>query len=369
MTETHSVSIDEVRALVAERQRYDDWLSALEGRRAETPAHVFERVHADYAGRRRGVMGRLREHVSGLSSMANALEENLTALESRLGALEDERAEAMLRTAVGEFDGERWEQVRQDVESQIAGLGEQRTSLLSEVDEVRTLLASASSEPEPELEPEVVAESEPTAVAEEPQPAAVDESAAQGAHEVVALSEPDAAPAAETMPDLIDEPLADVLGGSAVTGAPASTDGFDQSLAMFANDAAVEPTRSPSPVSSPSLDGLDVFDDADLGDLRMSPPARSTATATPPATSRVDARVDTRVAETSAGHAGAAESNARDGFDDLAFLRSVVDPSAGGARSTTGADQQKTLRCTECGTMNLPTEWYCERCGGELAAF
>jgi uncharacterized OB-fold protein len=29
----------------------------------------------------------------------------------------------------------------------------------------------------------------------------------------------------------------------------------------------------------------------------------------------------------------------------------------------------KTLRCTECGTMNLPTEWYCERCGGELAAF
>ena len=28
----------------------------------------------------------------------------------------------------------------------------------------------------------------------------------------------------------------------------------------------------------------------------------------------------------------------------------------------------KTLRCQECGTMNYPTEWYCERCGGELAA-
>ncbi|HEY0972567.1 MAG TPA: hypothetical protein VGE02_16475 [Gemmatimonadales bacterium] len=27
----------------------------------------------------------------------------------------------------------------------------------------------------------------------------------------------------------------------------------------------------------------------------------------------------------------------------------------------------KTLRCQECGTMNYPTEWYCERCGGELA--
>ena len=28
----------------------------------------------------------------------------------------------------------------------------------------------------------------------------------------------------------------------------------------------------------------------------------------------------------------------------------------------------KTLKCQECGTLNYPTEWYCERCGGELAA-
>jgi hypothetical protein len=29
---------------------------------------------------------------------------------------------------------------------------------------------------------------------------------------------------------------------------------------------------------------------------------------------------------------------------------------------------QKTLKCGECGTLNRPTEWYCERCGAELAA-
>ncbi len=34
-------------------------------------------------------------------------------------------------------------------------------------------------------------------------------------------------------------------------------------------------------------------------------------------------------------------------------------PGAGG-----GA---KTLKCGECGTLNRPTEWYCERCGAELA--
>jgi hypothetical protein len=36
---------------------------------------------------------------------------------------------------------------------------------------------------------------------------------------------------------------------------------------------------------------------------------------------------------------------------------------------TSGAiEQSKTLKCTECGAMNYPTEWYCERCGAELAA-
>ncbi len=31
-------------------------------------------------------------------------------------------------------------------------------------------------------------------------------------------------------------------------------------------------------------------------------------------------------------------------------------------------EEQRTLKCKACGTMNLPTEWYCEQCGGELAS-
>jgi uncharacterized OB-fold protein len=33
-----------------------------------------------------------------------------------------------------------------------------------------------------------------------------------------------------------------------------------------------------------------------------------------------------------------------------------------------GNTAAKTLKCTDCGAMNRPTEWYCERCGAELAA-
>jgi hypothetical protein len=38
-----------------------------------------------------------------------------------------------------------------------------------------------------------------------------------------------------------------------------------------------------------------------------------------------------------------------------------------GLRSSDVAEQPKTLKCNECGTMNYASEWYCERCGGELA--
>jgi hypothetical protein len=41
----------------------------------------------------------------------------------------------------------------------------------------------------------------------------------------------------------------------------------------------------------------------------------------------------------------------------------MPDPAAAGDE-----EAPKTLRCKECGTMNLPTEWYCGQCGGELAA-
>jgi outer membrane biosynthesis protein TonB len=80
--------------------------------------------------------------------------------------------------------------------------------------------------------------------------------------------------------------------------------------------------------------------------------------------------------------------------DELAFLKSVADegakPSAGRRPSNPGASPApqasravetapapsgksgapgvaKTLKCGECGTLNRPTEWYCERCGAELA--
>jgi hypothetical protein len=63
--------------------------------------------------------------------------------------------------------------------------------------------------------------------------------------------------------------------------------------------------------------------------------------------------------------------------DELAFLRSVTLetptqralPQAPAEREERPAQPlAKTLKCAECGSLNRPTEWYCERCGAELAA-
>jgi hypothetical protein len=45
-------------------------------------------------------------------------------------------------------------------------------------------------------------------------------------------------------------------------------------------------------------------------------------------------------------------------------------PTAPAAQTNDEPDpeQERTLKCLECGRMNQPTEWYCENCGAELAA-
>jgi len=96
------------------------------------------------------------------------------------------------------------------------------------------------------------------------------------------------------------------------------------------------------------------------------------------------------------GQSGSRESEA---FDELAFLKSVTEDELQGpapskatgqavvnepippsrvskeipiipspSRLEPGSGPKKTLKCGECGVMNFPTEWYCERCGAELAA-
>jgi hypothetical protein len=56
------------------------------------------------------------------------------------------------------------------------------------------------------------------------------------------------------------------------------------------------------------------------------------------------------------------------GRDDAPLASGIPSNTPIVLRSSGAIEQVKTLKCNECGAMNYPTEWYCERCGAELAA-
>jgi hypothetical protein len=369
------VSIEEVRSLVAERQRYDDWLTALEARRGETPARVYERVHGDYDARRTEVLTRLREHVGSLEGMSGDLARQVQDVGVRLDALEDQRVEAMIRNAVGEYDNERWESLRNEVEGQITKLTDDRALVQLELEEIRELLEQARPPKQPDSESTVLLEAVPVAPLGGSPDLPIDETSSATALELesdvtvepVALRSetpleplPGAASEADAVhvdaPQAFARPVAAASPGLAPPAPPTMPhfrgEEVDDALAMFAETPIQPMAAVPAP-----LEGIDVeFDVADTDVLPVS---------------------DQRGAPVAGGGVPPV-----DPFDDLAFLRSVINPS--GSRPIVPAtmtppslpsaqapqsEQAKTLRCTECGTMNLPTEWYCERCGGELAAF
>ena len=446
MTELHVVSIEEVRALVAERQRYDDWLTALEAKREDTPPRVFARVHGDYLGRRSAVITRLQTHVGGLATLGDELEQRLADLEAKLGGHEDELAEGMLRNLVGEYDGDRWETVRQEIEAKIAELNEQRGTLLAECDDVRTLLASARVVPEPMAD----TASELPAAEATAHGAEATEADGVGASTVLPAADQ---PSADAWDAVMDEAIPDDaragdevdLGETAdtVTAIAVETvvEAVEETVVEVDEAPLVAPVdllETPAHIGDAGALGDDLLD-IDVSAMMNGPagqaqtheevladvaalfdtssitavpaPDATTAIAVPPSPTQEFDDALAMFGETSgdadphfvqslqgieAEHdTPAAPTPDADPFDDLAFLRSVIDPGgaaadvapaaapavtppaasaaaahAGGQGSGAPAHEpQKTLRCTECGTMNLPTEWYCERCGGELAAF
>jgi hypothetical protein len=310
-------ALDVVRHLVAERQRYDGWLAALEARRHDTPARVFARVHDDYLARRTEVVAQLQAHVAGLEQLAATLHATVSRLEAEAGTLDEERIEAHLRTLVGEFDPGRWEVLQQDVEGRLAQLADQRTDAATQLEEARDLLARARGD------------------------------APAGTSEPSWLADPvvPAVPVSPVAPALPVTPSGGAVPGSLFEGVPERAEAGSPPVSGEAGRPLGGRLGSPSP---------SVADDDEVERALASLDERFPTSDRLP---MVAERAKDAVAPDGPGDAPPVPSAP---FDDLAFVRSLGEASP--------TDGRKSLRCGECGTMNLPTEWYCERCGGELAA-
>jgi hypothetical protein len=369
-------SLTEVPALLEERRRYETWLVALDARRESTPQHVFERVRADYRARLDRVAEQLASHRQAIEEERNNLQSRLSLLEADESLRRDERAELELRSHVGELVGAEAETAFGTIDQAIAELVEERASLSARIAELQALVADRN-EPEPSAP-----------VASPDAPPAVHEVIADAAL-VAEVEGREAAPATDVavaVEQAVEPPPPPQVAAAAPPIAPP----IAPSVAPppVPKPAPPAPAVAPPPAETRARGARPSFDEmAFLSSIvgKNEPGAHATAHAATKdavAAPKVAAPLVERrssepllkapagiVQEENAGEsllAGVESAKLATGEHPLAANVSSNTPIV--LRPSTTIEQAKTLKCNECGGLNYPTEWYCERCGAELAA-
>jgi hypothetical protein len=357
-----------VGALMEERRRYELWLAALNARRAETPKHVFSRVHADYTARLEAVMKRLTGQVEGLRAELTTLATRIASLEEQQHRARDERAEAELRAHVGEMSAEEWTMAAAEADAHIAELARLHAETEEALARTREFLADAERPATP------------------PEPA-------------MPVPAPSAAPAAADAPAVVPRGTTNVpvqqpgqsLSGPRLRPLPGREEPA-KPVADVAEAALHVPAANGTAAPQKQFDELAFLSSVvDEGESRRDVPAAPDAPASsePPAPRPAPAPTATAKVQPVARPA---PPPSRNPFVQRAQEKIInndgaagpkIEPKTGGARAGLAAnvsgnnpiilrdksnEAAKTLKCGECGAVNYPTEWYCERCGAELAS-
>ena len=321
---------DPIDRLLQEREQFATWLSRLDATTDTAPESVRGKVRADYQARLDAVIEQLRSHSDGLAQQLERHRDTRSELSTREAQAKEIMSEAEVRHAVGEYSDAKWQQIRGEAQKNLVSIREELTELGDEIamlERVQRLIAAPAvpepvappPPPPPAPEPEKVA---PAPVMEHPVPPP------PPAPAPVAPPPPPPPPVAETPSAPPKPPVTPVTPVRPVKpkegGAPGRTLWFpsvkDEEVATGVDELAFLKSVSEDETTGPSARR------ASGGHIR--PPEPIPATHVPPPS----------------GSSPSGES---------------ARPSA-----ATGA---RTLKCGECGTMNRPTEWYCERCGAELA--
>jgi hypothetical protein len=352
-----------VTALMEERRRFEGWIAALEARRAATPEHVFKRVHADYTGRLEAVIINLTTHTDGLRRELDALSSRLSGIRDERQRAEDQRAEAELRAHVGELAGGDWDATKAASDAALSELTARHGEVETELQKTRDLLEAAQRPATPaSSKPIEAAPAEAAAAAESaPAPAAAADprkSGAMPAPQEGTSEAPKAAEAAAPAPPPVQVPRPSPLRVIHQTPAPGMLPIEQHALEMDDEPLAPPSRNAPRKTSFDELAFLSSVVDTPSGSIEPAP------TDQPDEKARRDSfahrahddAINDMTEKPLADQMPAAES---------LLSRSRTDAMVGRDSLVDGA---KTLKCSECGAMNYPTEWYCERCGAELAS-
>lgn len=315
MGDQRSHNITEIEGLLAVRQQVTGWLDRLDAAGSRAPESVRTKVRADYRARLGQVVAQLGTHADLIASTLEGLRAQAKEyLQSRTEEYEI-RSEAELRHTVGEYTDDEWQLVELESSGKIEGFDQELGRLAGEIsrlEEVQALIMPAPAR----------------TVAAPPAAAAPEREEIHVTHGLDM-----------EMPPMLPEPMG------------------EQPALSLVRDEAPAPPRPEAPRFVPRPGSPKP---------RESAPARAIPFPASP-------QQATQATQTGAP------------TDELAFLRSVtLDSAPASARpashpanpAPTPAEREerasqtvaRTLKCGECGSLNRPTEWYCERCGAELAA-
>ena len=277
MAEKEPVSLDALNGLLKERQRYEEWLAALEDKRANTSEPVYQRVRGDYETRLRDVSSKLAERAGELRESIDSLTLRLDEVSRQELQQREARQEAELRAAVGEYTDKQWKEIGGAWDKELSRLSKEKTALDAQLSELNRIFALSMKEKQ------------------------------AGAIAMGRTGSEDGASRT---------PVSPVVPRPAVPEPP-----------TLNPPSRIEPVATrpqPGPAQPPTRSPFDQFPVLRPGGAPGTPPSTA-AVATPPSVPKSGSSQDPR------------------------------------------SEQHKTLKCPECGASNYPTEWYCERCGGELA--
>lgn len=374
MPKSESPRIEALEALLAERRKHESYLAKLEERRASTPEHVYKRLRDEYATKLTDLQVRAAMEADSLASGIEADEVAVAEIESKLAAVMEERIEGELRAEVGEYDAKEWSKKSAVLNATISQLEKERDARAGAFERTRALVTEATAG---------------AASAAAPAPDAAGTSSPPG---VLPDGARGAAPGAEPTTGASDRPGS---GPSKAPGGMASGPSFDE-LAFLnsvvgrvsmpvppspapaprpatpvrpVTPARPTPEAAPAPTPVPTPSPVPAVSGPPASPAAPPPPRSSGAFVGEPASapSPDPAAAPTKEPQTAPRQSAAVPRPPQPSFS--APPPSEDEPPGPLGRPTPRTSQAiKTLKCQECGTLNYPTEWYCERCGGELAA-
>jgi len=306
MSRKNRMSISAVEKLIEQRRLFQDWLTKLASDVEGMPPHVVSRVRNDYRARLDGVVTELGEHSDALREALDEAQLRHDGLDAQHQAKKDELAELRLRRHVGEMDELEFKEQSGTMKVALEGIQKELAAALRDIERFEEILDIIAADSTPE---------EPVVAAAPPPP-----------------PPPPPAPKAE---------------------APAP-------------EAPREPRRS-----SP-----DVAKSDELAFLRsVTTAAQAAKAAQAQKGPEKPAPRDEKPAVRDEQPAVVAQAGG-DSFDAAPHMLKMPvsehdEPEAPAAAPAKPAkkDEDAALTCGECGATNRPTEWYCEKCGAELAAF